>query len=108
LADVALGLDHQSHEDGIEQTLNIRVGGRANGLAGFAKFDDSGQQPFAVARIAAARQCQKLSGLDGLDDQPPRIPNLVRMTLPSLNENMLKQLERPNHKNSGALSQAKR
>jgi hypothetical protein len=42
-----------------------------------------------------------------LDDQPPRIPNSVRMTLPPLNENMLKQRQRPNHKNSGALSQAK-
>ncbi len=56
LPDIAFGFDHQTHENGIEQSLDIGVAGRANGLGGFAKLDYTCQQPFSIARIAAARQ----------------------------------------------------
>jgi hypothetical protein len=107
LANIALGFDDQSHEDRIEQALDIGIGWGTSGLASFAKFNDASEQPFAIARIAAARQCQKLGGLDGLDDQPPRIPNCVRMTLLSANENMLKQGGSTRDKSSGELSRVK-
>jgi len=104
LPDVALSLDHQRHEDRVQQPLDIRISRRTDRLTGLAKLDNARQKAFAIAGIPAAGQSQKLSGLDGLDDQPPRIPNPISMIMLWPNENMLKRLCLENDKKSDLLS----
>ena len=65
--DIALGLDHQGHEDGVQQRLDVRVGRLASGSSRLAKIDDATEQAFAIVGIAATRQRHQRSDLDGLN-----------------------------------------
>jgi hypothetical protein len=58
-ADVALGADHQTQEDGIQQRLDLVVGGDLAGIASLAQVDDAQQEALAVRRSAASGEFQQ-------------------------------------------------
>ncbi len=64
-ADFALGLDHQAHEDVVQQRLH-RLGVQgARAIGAVAQVGDGEEQPLAVSRRARLGQLQQAVGLGG-------------------------------------------
>ncbi len=75
--DFALGLDHQAHEDVVEQRLH-RLGVQgAHALGALAQVGDGEQKPLAIPRGASLRQLHQTLGLTRDAQKRPsgKIPN---------------------------------